>query len=101
MSYILVFWDKAMLQISDEAAKTLMTAIQAETIKTFTLDQSLYSVAGVNKIIPKDEARKSYPDDWTYFNEMEDAKPGQDFTQLVAQSQNKLTSGVDKEKLTP
>lgn len=91
MSFIIVFWDKAKLQISDEAAENLMAAIQAETIKTFTLDRSLYSVSGVNKIIPKEEARRSYPDDWGYFNEMVDALPGQDFIQLVAKKSEQLT----------
>jgi len=82
MSYIICFWDKSKIQIPDELAKKLMGAIQAEEIKHFTLNESLYFIGSVEKIIPKEEARRAFPDDWGYFNEMVDAKSGQDFTQI-------------------
>jgi len=82
MSYIICFWDKSKLQVADELAKKLMAGIDGGEVKNFILNESLYAVGGVEKIIPKEEARRAFPEDWGYFNEMEDAKPGQDFAKL-------------------
>lgn len=77
MSYIICFWDKSKVQVSDIVANKLMSGIDGGDIKYFMLNESLYAVGSVEKIIPKDEARKSFPEDWEYFNTMEDAKSGQ------------------------
>ncbi len=82
MSYIICFWDKSKIQVSEDLAKKLMGAIQAEEIKHFTLNESLYFIGSVEKIIPKEEARRAFPQDWEYFNEMSDAKSGQDYNKL-------------------
>lgn len=82
MSFIICFWDKSKIQISDEIADKLKTGIESGEIKYFRLNESLYAIAGVEKIIPKEEARQSFPEDWEYFKTMEDAKPGEDFTKL-------------------
>lgn len=82
MSYIIVFWDKSKLQISDEMATRLMGAIQSGELKHFGLNQSLYSIAGVDKVITKEEARRVFPEDWVQFNGMEDSKANEDFAKL-------------------
>lgn len=82
MSYIICFWDKSKVQVSDILAVKLMNGIEAGDIKNFILNESLYAVGGVEKIIPKEEARQSFPADWEYFNTMDDAKSSQDFQKL-------------------
>ena len=82
MSYIICFWDKSKLQVSDILANKLMAGIEGGQIKNFIINESLYAVGGVEKIVPKDEARRAFPEDWEYFNSMEDAKAGEDFIKL-------------------
>jgi len=82
MSYIICFWDKSKLQVSDIVANKLMAGIDGGDLKYFMLNESLYAIGGVEKIVPKEEARKSFPEDWEYFNTMEDAKSEQDFAKL-------------------
>ncbi len=72
MSYIICFWDKSKLQISDEAAVLLKEAISAETIKTFELGDSLYAVGGVEKIIPKAVAYDVFPTEFQLLQNMID-----------------------------
>lgn len=72
MSYIICFWDKSKIQVDEETGVKLKEAISAETIKTFELNASLYSVAGIEKIIPKDEAFDVYPLEWELLKKMND-----------------------------
>lgn len=84
MSYIIVFWDNSRLQVSDEIGVKLKQAIRKEAIKTFELGNSLYSVSGINKIIPKKEAYTTFPSDWGFLNAMIDALPSKEVISLEA-----------------
>lgn len=75
MSYIICFWDKSKLQVTDEVGEKLKEAIRTESIKTFELGSSMYAVGGVEKIIPKEEAYNTFPEQWEQFKQMEDKKP--------------------------
>jgi len=72
MSYIICFWDKSKLQVSDLTAKILKQAISEEVIKTFEIVDSLYAVGGVEKIIPKDEAYEVFPAEFERLKSLED-----------------------------
>ena len=89
MSYIICFWDKSKLQVSDDLGEKLKAAITAESIKTFELGSSLYSVSGVEKIIPKDEAYRTFADEWQTLKELEDK-----------QSNGKYLPALESPKLT-
>lgn len=77
MSYIICFWDKSRLQVNNEIGGKLKDAIRAESIKTFELGLSMYSVSGVEKIIPKEEAWNIFPADWEILKNMEDRQPNE------------------------
>lgn len=83
MSFIIIFWDKSKVQINDDTAETLKTAIREETVKTFELENSLYSVSGIEKIIPKDQAYDIYPDQWELLNKMDSKLPRREFLALL------------------
>lgn len=85
MSYIIIFWDKSKLQVSKEVGDKLKEAIQSEAIKTFTLGQSLYSVSGVEKIVPKTEAYNLYPDQWELLKNLEEVRPSNELKQLTGE----------------
>jgi hypothetical protein len=74
-NYIICFWDKSKIQISEEMGSKLIQAIQTETIKTFQIDKSLYAVGSVEKIIPKEEAYLVFPDDNELLQRMETKQP--------------------------
>jgi hypothetical protein len=74
-NYIICFWDKSKIQISEEMGIKLIKAIQTETIKTFQIDKSLYAVGSVEKIIPKEEAYLIFPDDNELLQRMEIKQP--------------------------
>lgn len=75
MNYIICFWDKSKIQITEDMATKLKEAIATESIKTFTIDNSLYAIGGVEKIIPKEEAYLIYPEDNEYLQRMEIRQP--------------------------
>ncbi len=81
MSYIICFWDKSKLQVSDETAEKLKVAISAEQIKTFELGQNLYAVSGVEKIITKDDAYTTFPTEGQQLQDLTDL-PTNDLPQL-------------------
>ena len=87
MSYIICFWDKSKLQVSDETAEKLKAAISAEQIKTFELGAGLYAVGGVEKIITKDQAYDTFPTEFALLSSLED-KPTNDLPQLENKSLN-------------
>ncbi len=74
-NYIICFWDKSKIQIAEDMAIKLMAAIEAETIKTFSIDGNLYATGGVEKIIKKEEAYQAFPDDNERLQRMETKQP--------------------------
>lgn len=75
MSYIICFWDKSRIQVSDEVGDKLKEAILTESSKGFELGSNLYMNSGVEKIITKQEAFAVYPAEWEHLKEMEDIRP--------------------------
>ncbi len=80
--YIIEFWDKSKIRITEDMATNLKAAIQADSIKHFMLDSSLYAVSGVEKIIPVEEAYLVYPEENQRFQTMETKKPSDNFIKL-------------------
>lgn len=72
MSYIICFWDKSKLQVSDQAGETLKTAIREKLIDVFEVDKGLYAVGGVEKIISKYEAFDIFPSEYALLSKMTD-----------------------------
>ena len=72
MSYIICFWDRSKLQISNEVGEKLKNAIQNNEIKTFVLNESLYMISGIEKIIPKEEAYDIFPNEWELLKGLND-----------------------------
>lgn len=75
MSYIICFWDKSRVQVSDEAGDQIKNAILSESSKGFELGRNLYMNSAVEKIITKEEAYNVYPADWDALTKMEDNIP--------------------------
>jgi len=75
MSYIICFWDKSKIQVSDLVGEKLKEAVRTQSIKTFEIGASLYSVGGIEKIITKEEAWEAFPMDWERLKDMEDRTP--------------------------
>lgn len=74
-NFIICFWDKSKIQITEEMAKKLQDAILNDTIKVFMIDKSLYAVGSIEKIIPKQEAYMAFPDDNEYLQRLEIKQP--------------------------
>lgn len=91
MSYILCFWDKSKIQVSDSVGNKLKEAIRSESIKTFELGSSLYSISGIEKIIPKDEAWTTFPTEWESLKDMEERIPSER-TMIEIGENNKLSN---------
>jgi hypothetical protein len=72
MSYVICFWDKSKLQVNDEVGMKLQEAKINGQIKDFKLGQGLYSLAGIDKIIPKSEAFDVFPTEWQLLKDMQD-----------------------------
>ena len=72
MSYIICFWDKSKLQVSDDTAKKLEQAIMVGDIKNFKLGDNLYAVAGVEKIITKEDAYEVFPTEFERLQNLAD-----------------------------
>lgn len=72
MSYVICFWDKSKLQVTDTVGKKLQDAIMSEEIKNFKLGENLYAIGGVEKIISKDEAYNVFPGEYEVLNSLED-----------------------------
>ena len=72
MSYIIAFWDKSKLQISDEIAKKLQQAITGKLIDNFMIADNFYAVGGVEKIISKTDAYNVFPNETELLKNMED-----------------------------
>jgi hypothetical protein len=81
MSYIVCFWDKSKLQVSDETAEKLKEAILNDTIKGFELGAGFYSVGGVEKIINKERAYNVFPTEYELLSSLNDL-PTNDLPQL-------------------
>lgn len=75
MNYIICFWDKSKIQITEKMAIKLQDAILNDTIKVFKVERSMYTVGGVEKIIPKEEAYIVFPEDNGYLQRMETKQP--------------------------
>lgn len=82
MSYIICFWDKSKRQVSNEVGEKLKEAISSESIKTFEFGNSLYVVAGVEKIIPKISAYEVFPTEYAFLQSMEDEHTTEDLISL-------------------
>lgn len=74
-NYIICFWDKSKIQVSEEMGNKLKQAIATESIKTFEIGNSLYAVSGVEKIIPKEEAYLVFPEENGYLQTLETKQP--------------------------
>lgn len=72
MSYIICFWDKSKIQVTNTMGEKLKEAIRTESIKTFDLGGNLYAVGGVEKIILKSDAFDVFPSEWEQLKNMED-----------------------------
>lgn len=72
MSYLIIFKDRSKIQVSDETAKKLKIIMRNPEHKTFELADSLYTISGVDKIIPKAEAYDIFPMEWESLKKMED-----------------------------
>jgi hypothetical protein len=72
MSYIVCFWDKSKLQVSDEVGEKLQIAKISNEVKDFYLDKGLYSFSGIDKIIPKYDAFDIFPSEFEFLKSMED-----------------------------
>jgi len=84
MSYIICFWDKSKIQITDQTAEKLKEAIKKGEIKTFELEDNLYSVNGVEKIIHKGYAFDVFPAEYEYLKSLEDHLSKEEMENLVA-----------------
>lgn len=87
MSYMIIFWDEQRIQVKDETAAKLQTAIQQGIISHFQLGASLYSVKGVNKIVPKYEAYDIFPEDYESLQRMVDTETSGNLLSLPVSSQ--------------
>lgn len=87
MSYVICFWDKSKIQIDDSVAEVLKKLILTEQIKTFELGNGLYAVSSVEKIISKQDAYDTFPDQWKELQSLTDTQPPTD--------SRKLSSGND------
>lgn len=74
-NYIICFWDKSKIQIDEDMATKLKQAIVSESIKFFMIDDSLYAIAGVEKIITKDEAYLVFPEHNEQLQRLETKQP--------------------------
>jgi hypothetical protein len=74
-NFIICFWDKQKIQITEDMAKKLQEAILNDTIKVFKIDESMYAVRGVEKIIPKEEAYLVFPEENGYLQTLETKQP--------------------------
>lgn len=74
-NYIICFWDKSKIQIEESLAIKLIAAIEAESIKTFSIDGNMYAVGGVEKIIKKEDAYQIFPEDYEILQRMESKQP--------------------------
>lgn len=84
MSYIISFWNKSRIQISNEAAETLKQAISSESIKTFEIGKNLYAVSSVEMIIEKEEAWRVFSEAWQELKNLEDSQLSNDLKTLEA-----------------
>lgn len=75
MSYIICFWDKSRVQVSDETGDQIKNAILTESSKGFELGRNLYMNSSVEKIITKEEAYNVYPADFEQLSKLEDNIP--------------------------
>ena len=85
-SFIICFWDKSKIQITEDMATKLQEAILNNTIKVFKIDESLYAVGSVEKIIPKEEAYLVFPDDNELLQRMGTKQPS--FSVKLAENNN-------------
>ena len=90
MSYIVCFWDKSKLQVSDEVGIKLQEAKKSKSIENFELDSGLYSLSGVDKIITKDRAYEVFPTEFEYLQSLEDCLTSEDFIQLPPEKRKEL-----------
>lgn len=82
MSYLICFWDKSKIQISDDFADKLKQAILAESIKGFDLNGNLYMVSGIEKIIRKEDAWGVFPEEWQTLQNLQDIEPQNNLPEL-------------------
>lgn len=82
MSYIVCFWDKSRLQVSDDMGEKLKFAKENKTHEVFTLQGSQYSITGIDKILKKNKAFDVFPADWDYLKNLTDELPEQEFLKL-------------------
>lgn len=82
MSYVICFWDKSKVQVEDNVADVLKKLILAEQIKNFELGQNMYAVSSVEKIITKQDAYDTFPDQWQQLQDLTDIQPPNNSIQL-------------------
>lgn len=90
MSYVICFWDKSKIQVSDADAAKIKAVIQSEKYSTITLGNNLYAVKGIEKIITKDEAYEVFPEEWNRLGNMQDLPPSSSTDSNILDSGNKL-----------
>lgn len=92
MSYIICFWDKSKIQVTDETGEKLKKAILDNSVKNFILSDNLYSISGIEKIIDKYTAYETFPTENEYLKELENS--------LTKEEVEEWNSLEEKDKLT-
>lgn len=82
MSQIIVFKNKHKLQVEDSIGEKLKNTMFNDEIKVFRLAEGVYSLSGVDMIIPKQEAFDAFPQEWERLKSMEDILPRNNFLGL-------------------
>jgi len=89
--YIICFWDKSKIRVTDKIGESLKQAIHAGMISYFELEQSLYAVKSVEKIIPVEEAYKSYPEENEKFQRMDVKQSNEDILKIESDEQKQIS----------
>ena len=72
MSYVICFWDKSKIQVSEETGEKLKALVLSNQVKGFEIGGNLYMISGIEKIITKDSAYDFFPKEFSLLQEMED-----------------------------
>lgn len=86
MSYIICFWDKSKIQVTDEIGKKLKTAWRDQSIKTFELEENIYALNALEKIITKEEAYNVFPAEWRQLGDLKDRVPTKEAMMALEQA---------------
>jgi len=72
MSYVIIFWDGAKIQVSNATGEKLKILINEGNIKNFIIGNNLYAVSDVKRILTKDDAYDEFPKEWDKLQTMQD-----------------------------